>query len=203
MTSTFSCFNAPFECFKFCLAMYMSNTGTFSFFKWFPSLKWLPSCNHQSLFASLSASPAFSSLPFFFFLSRSGRKTADDFHESQLSDLHAVRSELNTIRSRLAELQKKCKSAFRHIFSAMQREITLEKAEQQQVQETEEGEAFSKNDWRPIYTTEKFWHGSDTNGTGTKNSKILHHLHGCFLPCQSQRKSCFCRVLGSSFWSAY
>ena len=48
-----------------------------------------------------------------------GRKTVHDFNESQLSDLQAVRSESNTIRDRLAELHKTCKSAFRHSFSAM------------------------------------------------------------------------------------
>ena len=45
-------------------------------------------------------------------------KTAQDFDESRLPDLKAVRSELNTIRNRLAELQK---SRLRHAFSAMKR----------------------------------------------------------------------------------
>ena len=38
----------------------------------------------------------------------------------------------------------------------------------------------SYNEVRPIYTTENFWHGSDTNGTGAEKCKILLHLHVSF-----------------------
>ena len=59
---------------------------------------------------------------------------------------------------------------------------------------------------RAIYITEKFWHGSNTNGTDTKKCKVLHHLHGSFstvITVPTTAKSYFGRVLGSRFGSAF
>ena len=50
-----------------------------------------------------------------------GRKTAHDFDEDALSELQAMKRELDSVRCGLVELQQTCESAFKHTFSATKR----------------------------------------------------------------------------------
>ena len=48
-------------------------------------------------------------------------KTAPDFDEDALSELQAMKRELDSVRCGLVELQQTCESAFQHTFSTTNR----------------------------------------------------------------------------------